>query len=180
MHITLDGFAASENGEMNWIKFDNEVFDYVKPLTDESDVALYGRVTWEMMDSYWPTAGDKPNATKHDKEHSNWYNSVDKFVISKSLKGRNKEKTTFIGGDVPNAINELKQGNGKNIMLFGSPSVVRLLMNENLIDEYWLYLNPVLLGKGISMFAEMDNKIELQLKTTKVFSCGVTALQYTK
>ncbi len=90
MHVSLDGFAAGPNGEMNWIKLDNEAFDHVKQLTDESDAAIYGRVTWEMMDNYWPTAGDKPDASKHDKEHSEWYNSIEKFVISKSLKGENK------------------------------------------------------------------------------------------
>ena len=178
MHISLDGFAAGPNGEMNWIKFDNELFDYVKTLIDNADTALYGRVTWQMMDNYWPTAGDKPNATKHDKEHSAWYNSVEKFAISDTLKGQKKNNTTFIGNDVCNEVKNLKQGTGKNIMIFGSPSIVRLLMKENLIDEYWFYVNPVILGKGISMFAELDNKIELTHETTKVFSCGVTALHF--
>ena len=130
------------------------------------------------MDNYWPTAADKPNATKHDKEHSAWYNSVNKFVISKSLKGENKEKTTFIGDDILNQVGKLKQQDGKNIVIFGSPSIVRMLMKENFIDEYWLYLNPVILGNGISMFAEMIDKIELTLKTLKAFANGVTALHF--
>ena len=180
MHVTLDGFVAGLNGEMDWIKFDSEVFDFVGILTNNSDTVIYGRTTWEIMDSYWPKAADKPGATKHDKEHSAWYNSVKKIAISKSLQGQIKNNTNFIGDDVFKEVMNLKRGKGKNIMIFGSPSIVRLFMKENLIDEYWLYLNPVILGTGISMYAEMNNKIDLTLKTSKVFNCGVTALQYVK
>ena len=73
MHISLDGFVAGLNGEMDWIKVDEEIFDYVGKRISESDTALYGRITYEMMENYWPTAGDKPRATRHDIEHSKWY-----------------------------------------------------------------------------------------------------------
>ena len=179
LHISLDGFASGLKGEIDWIKLDSEMFDLVKTLTDYSDTALYGRMTWQLMDGYWPTAADKSNATKHDKEHSAWYNSVDKVVISNTMKGQNLNQTTLIGGDVTGAVKKLKEYNGKDILIFGSPSVVRLLMKENLIDEYWLFVNPVILGQGISMFTEMDNKIVLTREEIKAFSCGVTALQYT-
>ncbi len=179
MHITLDGFVAGNNGEMNCFNLDDQLFDFVKTFTDNADTALYGRTTWQMMDSYWPTAAEKPNATKHDKEHSLWYNSVDKVVVSNTMKGQNKTKTTFINGDIPQQISKLKQKDGKDILIFGSPSVVRLLMKENLIDEYCLFINPVILGQGISMFTKLDNKINLKHKTTKLFSCGVTAIHFT-
>ena len=179
MHITLDGFVAGLNGEMDWIKIDNEMFDFGKAFTDNADTALYGRATWQMMDGYWPTAADNPDATKHDKEHSAWYNSVDKIVLSNSMKGQKVNKTTFVGGDIVTQINELKQKNGKDILIFGSPSAVRSLMKDNLIDEYWLFVNPIILGQGISMFAKLDNKIDLIHQATKEFSCGVTALNFT-
>ena len=85
MHTSLDGFVAGPNGEMNWIKIDEEIFDFVGTMTDTSDTALYGRVTYEMMQAYWPTAGDGPNASKHDKEHSAWYKRVSKIVLSKTM-----------------------------------------------------------------------------------------------
>lgn len=179
MHVSLDGFAAGKKGEMDWIKLDEEMFDHVKTLTVNSNTALYGRVTWQLMDGYWSTAANKPNATRHDKEHSAWYNSVDKVVISNTMKGQTINKTTFIGGDITEAVKKLKEHDGKDIIIFGSPSVVSLLMKENLIDEYWLFVNPVILGQGISMFTEMDNKIVLTREEIKAFSCGVTALQYT-
>ncbi len=179
MHTTLDGFAAGPNGEMDWIKFDSEMFELVKTFTDNSDTALYGRVTWQMMDYYWPTVGDKPNASKHDKEHSAWYNSVNKIVVSNSMKGQKADKTTFLGGDIATQVNDLNQKNGKDILIFGSPSVVRSLTKDNIIDEYWLFVNPIILGQGISIFTKLDNKIDLIPRTTKAFSCGVTALNFT-
>ena len=70
MHISLDGFVAGLNGEMDWIKVDEEIFDYVGKRIGEGDTALYGQVTYQMMENYWPAAGTKPEATRHDIEHS--------------------------------------------------------------------------------------------------------------
>jgi len=86
MHISLDGFVAGPNGEMNWINVDQEIFDFVGKRISTGDTALYGRVTYEMMENYWPAAGAKPTATRHDIEHSKWYNNVQKVVLSKTLK----------------------------------------------------------------------------------------------
>jgi dihydrofolate reductase len=179
MHISLDGFVAGLKGEMDWIKFDDQMFDFVNTFTDNADTALYGRTTWKMMDTYWPAAGDKPDATKHDREHSLWYNSTDKIVLSNSMIGQLADKTSFIGGDIIQQIKELKQKNGKDILIFGSPSVVRTLIKDNLIDDYWLFVNPVILGQGISMFPKLENRIELIHKTAKSFSCGVAAIHFT-
>src|ERR1700733_12050892 len=85
MHTSLDGFVAGPNGEMNWINVNETMFDFIGTMTAQADTALYGRVTYEMMQGYWPTAGDKPGASKHDKEHSNWYNSVSKVVLSTTM-----------------------------------------------------------------------------------------------
>lgn len=177
-HTSLDGFAAGPAGEMEWIKFDDELFDFVGKLTDQADAALYGRITWQMMDGYWPTAGDPPNASKHDKEHAAWYNKVDKIVLSKSMMNEKKDKTTFIADNIPFKINELKNKPGKNIMIFGSPGAAHTLMQHNLIDEYWLFVNPIILGEGISFFANVKNKINLKQVETKLFPCGVNALNY--
>jgi dihydrofolate reductase len=179
LHVSLDGFAAGPNGEMNWIKVDSEMFDFVKTFTDEADTALYGRVTWQMMDSYWPHAGEEPGASQHDKDHSEWYNRVNKVVISNSLQGTVANKTSFFGGDVISAIEQLKMQTGGDILIFGSPSIVRLLMANNLIDEYWLFMNPVILGKGIPIYANMENAVSLKLVSSRTFSLGVVALNYT-
>jgi len=178
MQSSLDGFVAGLKGEMDWIKLDDEVFDLVGGFTKEADTALYGRVTWEMMDGYWPTAADKPNASKHDIEHSQWYNKVDKLVLTKTMRGKKADKVKFISDNIFSEINSFKQAPGKNVMIFGSPTAAHSLMEYNLIDEYWLFVNPILLGQGIPLFANIKTRIDLKPLETQVFHCGVTALHY--
>lgn len=178
MHMSLDGFAAGPNGEMDWIRFDDDIFDYAGNRTNEADIALYGRVTWEIMEAYWPTAGQQPKASKHDIEHSTWYNQVQKFVVSGTKTGEDLPLTTFISGDLAAGIRALKNGEGKGIVMFGSPSVGRQLLQENLVDELWLFVNPILLGKGIPMFPDMEASLNLNLLETRVFGYGIVCLHY--
>ena len=179
MHISLDGFVAGPNGEMNWINVDQEIFDYVGERISTGDTALYGRVTYEMMENYWPAAGAKPTATRHDIEHSKWYNNVQKVVLSKTLKNRNLTHTTFISDDLSGRINEIKQQAGEDILLFGSPTATHSLIQQNLIDGYWLFVNPIILGQGVPLFVDIKDKVKLKLlPTTRQFNCGVTELNY--
>ena len=178
-HTSLDGYAAGPKGEMDWIKFNDELFDLVDKLTHDADAAMYGRVTYEMMDAYWPEAGNNPDASIHAKEHSKWYNKVEKIVLSHSMDGTQKDKTTFISSDAVQQIQKLKNQSGKNILLLGSPSVVRLLCKNNLIDEYRLFVNPVILGKGIPVFPDGIDMLGLELKEAQSFPIGVTMLHYT-
>jgi dihydrofolate reductase len=182
MHISLDGFVAGPNGEMDWIKVDEEIFDHVGNRISEGDTALYGRVTYEMMEGYWPTAGDDPAASKHDIEHAKWYNKVHKVVLSKTMKDEGLTNTTIISDNLSDRINEIKQsrnGGSKEIAVFGSPTATHSLMQLNLIDGFWLFVNPVILGRGIPLFADIKDKIKLNLLTTRQFTCGVTELNYT-
>jgi dihydrofolate reductase len=178
MHTSLDGFVAGPNGEMDWIKVDEEIFDFVPTLTAEADTALYGRVTYDMMQNYWPTAGDQPNASKHDKEHSAWYKKVSKVVLSRSMNEKGLVNTTVINDQLTDKITKLKKQPGKNILIFGSPGASHSLLHRGLIDEFWLFVNPVLLGKGMPLFKDVTEKIKLELKETKRFACGVIALHY--
>ena len=178
MHISLDGFVAGPNGEMNWIKVDEELFDYVGKRIGETDTALYGRVTYQMMESYWPTAGDAPNASKHDVEHSRWYKNANKIVISKTLKEEGLRRTKIISDNLSERINEIKQQTGSEIALFGSPSATHSLIQENLIDGYWLFVNPIILGQGIPLFKNIKEKTKLKLLTTRQFTSGVVELNY--
>jgi len=180
MHTSLDGFAAGQNGEMDWIHVDDEIFDYAGNQTDHADAALYGRVTFQMMEAYWPTAADQPNASRHDIQHSRWYNSVDKFVLSRTMQGGNLKNTTVISKNISDEINKLKQKPGKNIVMFGSPGAAHSLMQRNLIDTFWLFINPVILGQGIPLFSGMKDKLNLKLVSGKIFSSGVAGLHYEK
>ena len=178
MHTSLDGFVAGPNGEMDWINLDDAMFDFVATMTDQADTALYGRVTYEMMQSYWPTAGDDPNASKHDKEHSAWYNKVSKIVLSKTLSAKGLDNTTVISDQLVDNINKIKKQDGKNILIFGSPTASLSLLSHGLIDEFWLFVNPILLGHGTPLFKEVIEKTNLKLVETKTFSSGVVALHY--
>ena len=179
MHISLDGFVAGPKGEMDWIKADEEIFDYVGKRVEGGDTALYGRVTYQMMEAYWPQAGNKPNATKHDIEHSKWYNKVHKVVLSKTMKETGLADTRIISDNLSDGINEIKSQDGEDILLFGSPTATHSLIQLNLIDGYWLFLNPIILGRGIPLFTNIKDKIKLKLLNTRQFSCGVTELAYT-
>src|SRR5665213_126697 len=176
MHISLDGFVAGPNGQMNWIKVDEEIFDHVGKRISETDTALYGRVTYQMMENYWPAAGDEPGASKHDIEHSRWYNKAHKIVLSKTIEDAGLRNTTIISDNLPDKINEIKQKAGGEILLFGSPAATHSLIQLNLIDGYWLFVNPIILGQGIPLFADIKEKIKLM--TTRQFTSGVTELNY--
>jgi dihydrofolate reductase len=185
MHVSLDGFVAGPNGEMNWIKVDEEIFDHVGKRISETDTALYGRITYQMMEDYWPGAGDQPEASRHDIEHSKWYNKAHKVVLSRTMNpdSYREKNTTIISGNLSDNINEIKGSGGaagnEDILLFGSPTATHALMQQNLIDGYWLFVNPVILGRGIPLFANIQDKIELKLLSTRQFASGVTELNYT-
>lgn len=176
--MSLDGFVAGPNGAMNWIKVDEEIFDYVGNRIGESDTALYGRVTYQMMESYWPTAADQPTASKHDIEHSKWYSNVQKIVLSKTMNEEGLTNTKVISENLTHSINKIKQQAGTEILLFGSPTATHSLIQQNLIDGYWLFVNPIILGEGIPLFVDIKEKINLKLLSIQQFNCGVTALNY--
>lgn len=178
MHVSLDGFVAGLNREINWVKANEEIFDHVGKRIRECESALYGRVTYQMMENYWPTAGDKPTATKHDIEHAKWYKTAHKVVLSRTMKGADLTNTTIISDNLSDSLNELKRQPGKEILLFGSPTATHFLVQQNLIDGFWLFVNPIILGQGIPLFADIQERINLKLLTTRQFDIGVTELNY--
>lgn len=178
MHVSLDGFVAGPNGELNWAIVNPELFEYVGKRISKGDTALYGRTTFEMMESYWPTAAQQPNATQHDIEHSKWYAGVHKIVLSKTMKQDGLVNTEIINDNLAERLNKIKQTDGEDILLFGSPTAAHSLMQQNLIDGFWLFLNPTILGQGVPLFTDIKNKINLKLLSIHSFDCGVTELNY--
>lgn len=178
MHISLDGFVAGPNGEMDWIKVDQEIFDFVENRISAGDTAMYGRKTFEMMEAYWPTAAVQPNASKHDRVHSKWYMNAHKIVLSKSMKSTTAKNAKIISENLVENIKAIKQEQGPEILLFGSPTATHSLHQLNMIDGYWLFLNPVILGTGIPLFKNIQNKTTLKLLSTHQFSNGVVELNY--
>lgn len=178
VHLSLDGFVAAADGGLGWVGITEELFDHVEQRIMQTDSALYGRVTYQMMEAYWPTAAEQPNASKHDREHSRWYKTARKIVLSKTLADKNEANTKIIRNNLSEEINRLKQEVGSEILVFGSPSATHSLMAEDLIDEYWIFLNPVLLGQGIPLFNNIQDRTKLKLVTSKTFASGVVCLRY--
>jgi dihydrofolate reductase len=178
MHVSLDGFTARSNGGMDWIRIDNDMMEYARARTEMSDTALYGRKTFELMNGYWPTAADQPNASKHDKEHGDWYNRVNKVIVSKTMSPQNDQHIKILASAIPAGIKALKQNTSREILMFGSPTLAGSLMQQKLIDEFWFFLNPIILGEGIPLFKENKTECDLQLKNHIVFNSGVICLHY--
>ncbi|MGC1240021.1 MAG: dihydrofolate reductase family protein [Chryseosolibacter sp.] len=138
---------------------DDEIFLYSERLISAADTALYGRVTHEMMQAYWPSTAERPDASRHDIEHSKWYNQVDKIVLSRTKNHTGDKGPEVISGNLSERINLRKRDAGNNILIFGSPSAAHPLMEVDLIDERWLFVNPILLGTGIRIFQGQNNSV---------------------
>jgi dihydrofolate reductase len=183
-HLSLDGFLAGPNAEMDWIRVDDEVFASTATIFHTADAAMFGRTTYHMMESYWPTAGQQPGASPHDVEHSNWLNSSTIYVFSSSLEsapwGKARGATVVGDTDLRRAINSFKSQPGKDIVVIGSASLASALVGLGAIDEYWLYVNPVILGQGLPLFPPGNSRQDLELLQSHQFACGVTGLRYTR
>jgi dihydrofolate reductase len=178
VHTSMDGFAGGVNGEFDGFNASPESLDFVNDLTDEADAALVGRVTYQMLERYWPTARDNANASKSEIKYSNWYNEADKIVLSTSLPKSSSSKTTIISENIADRIVEIKNRKGRNILMFGSPTVFEILNKLNLIDEYWVINYPVLFGKGISFFTRAETPKKFKLLSTREFSNGEIVANY--
>ena len=183
MHISLDGFVAGPDGDMDWIVYNDEIESYGHKLHSTTDAALYGRNTYEMMNDYWPQVlADPTNTpgadTQGAQNHARWYDAVTKIVISKTLAGLERKNTIVIGDNIAKEITRIKQQPGKDIWLLGSPGAAQTLMNLGLIDEYWLNVNPIVLGNGKPLFANLDHRLNLKLLDVKALDGGVVALRY--
>src|SRR6185295_10153217 len=177
-HISLDGFLAGPDGDMDFITFNDELADHTYPLIAPVDTAVYGRVTYQMMEGYWPTAGDASDADAHTKSHARWYKGVKKIVASRTLPASKDPKLQVVGEDIVGALRAEKQKAGGDIMIFGSPSLTRTLAAAELVDEWRLTVQPVILGDGRSLFPKREKRAQLELRSSKTFSTGVIAAHY--
>jgi dihydrofolate reductase len=177
-HISLDGFMAGPGGDMAFIVFNNELADHTYPVIDNVDLAVYGRVTYGMMEGHWPTAGDAPDAGQHEKSHSRWYKEVRKIVASRTLAASKNPNVRVVGDDIVGALRAEKQKAGGDIMIFGSPTLTRALAAADLIDEWRLTLQPVILGDGLPLFGRRENRTPIELRSSKTFGTGVIAAHY--
>lgn len=170
--ISIDGYFEGMNHDLSWFKVNEEFLDYAKQQLLEVDAILFGRITYEHMAAYWPNAKD------NDAVITEKMNSLQKIVFSKSLESVEWNNATLIKGSANDEVKKLKQQPGKDMVIFGSGTLVSEFTQAKLIDEYRLIVNPVILGNGNPLFKSLNEKLDLKLTGTKVLSSGVVILYY--
>ena len=178
VHVSLDGYAAGPNGELDWISYDEELQEYASEIERNVGSPLYGRVTYQLMESYWPTVLADPSSNEKDRAHAQWLDNVTKIVFSTTLKDVSWTNSILIRDNITGEITKLKKQPGKDLVIYGSPGFARTLMQLDLIDEYRLTVNPVILGKGIPLFTTTSDMRRLKLLKSRTFNSGVVALFY--
>jgi dihydrofolate reductase len=173
--VSLDGYFSRPNGEIDWHNVGTKEFDdfAIKQLK-ATEMLLFGRVTYELMASYWPTE----TAIKNDTAVARLMNSLPKIVVAPKLQPA-WENSKLINKNVGAEVKKLKQQATKDIAIFGSSILSVSLLQLGLIDEIRIAVNPVILGVGRSLFAGLDKTIRLELQKTKVFKSGNVLLTYT-
>jgi dihydrofolate reductase len=182
-HISLDGYLAAPDGDMEWIHVDDELWEYLTPVIDAADTVVYGRKTYEMMQAYWPNAASDPNATPHDIHHGEWVRTATKLIFSRTLPSAPWDasgEATLIRDDVAGVIAQMRQeSHGRDVLVLGSASLARKLIAGGLVDDYRLQVNPIVLGGGTPLFPETATRRSLGLVSSRSFASGVAALHYT-
>jgi dihydrofolate reductase len=176
--VSLDGFTAGPNGEMDWVMVDEDMGKYEDDLVSAADTLLLGRVTYESFAGAWPHVPDNPSASEGEKIYARKLNAMRKVVISRTLSAVEWNNSTLLREVVPSEIEQLKQEPGRDIVIYGSASIVQALTNLGLIDEYQILVHPVILGGGKALFKGLNEQRNLKLIDTKTFPTGVVLLQY--
>lgn len=178
MWVTLDGFIAGPNDDMSWIIVDDAMGAYEDAMVSAADTLVLGRVTYQSFAGAWPYVPDNPAASDGEKEYARKVNSLRKIVFSRTLETVEWNNSTLLHEINPDDIVALKHEAGKNIVIYGSASIVQALTACGLIDEYQLLVHPVVLGSGKRLFREGSDRTALRLVETKTFDSGVVLLTY--
>ncbi len=178
MHMSLDGYASDSNGGLGWIPYTEELQAYADEVGAEVGSPVYGRATYRLMEGYWPTVLDDPNASQHSRDHARWVQDVQKIVISRSMDKAEWNNTVLIKDNIEERIRALKDQPGKNLVIFGSPGAAKTLLRLGLIDECLLTICPVILGGGLSVFDGGGETIKLSLLSSRTLQSGIIAARY--
>jgi dihydrofolate reductase len=172
--ITLDGYYKGPKEDISWHRHGAEENAYAAESLNAGNTLLFGRKTYEMMASYWPT----PMAIKNDPIVAEGMNKADKIVFSRTLIKAEWNNTRLVKDDMAEEIQKMKRQTGKDMTVLGSGSIVTQLAQAGLVDEYQFMVDPVVLGDGTPIFRGLGHKLDLKLAATRTFKSGVVLLRY--
>jgi dihydrofolate reductase len=175
MHVSLDGFCAGPKGELDWAALDDAIFADASAMIHQAGAAVYGRVVHDMMRGYWPTLLDKPDSPF--VQHARWVEQIPKLTFSRTMQSSDWNNV-HIRRDAKDIFRD-KQQPGKDLLIFGSPSLVHAFLALEALDEFWIFQNPILLGSG-TPYLQGAAKTRLKLLRHKPFDNGVIRLNYAK
>ncbi len=174
-NVSLDGFIADRNGDMRWAhKQDPEWNSFTGENASLPGQLLFGRITYDLMASYWPT----PLAMQNNPVVAEGMNNLRKVVFSRTMDKASWQNTTLVKGEIAVEVRKMKEEHGEDMVVLGSGSIVSQLAQEGLIDAYQIVVNPVVLGRGKTMFEGVKDKIGLKLTKTRTFGNGNVLLCY--
>jgi len=172
--VTLNGFFQGAMGDISWHRHGAEENAYAVESLEGGGILLFGRVTYELMASYWPT----PMAAQNDPIVAEGMNRAQKIVFSRTMKSVDWNNTRLIKDNMVEEIGRMKQHSGNDMVILGSGSIVTQCAQAGLIDEYQIMVDPVILGRGTTIFGGINHKVDLKLTATRVFKSGVALLSY--
>ncbi|MFC5408666.1 dihydrofolate reductase family protein [Larkinella bovis] len=180
MQLSLDGFAAGLRGEQDWMvwNWDKVLKQYADDIAASADTMFIGRITYEGMANYWPSAATNPEASPDEIAFAQKMNALEKIVFSRTLLPVNWQNSRLANRPVEEEVAALKQQPGKNLVIYGGTRLVSSFIRHGLIDEFHLFVNPVILGKGMPIWQEITNPTALKLVKTTTSSVGITILCY--
>src|SRR5688572_23491448 len=172
MNMSLDGFCNHEA-----MTADDEIHDHYTDVLRNAGLLIYGRVTYQLMESYWPSVVKNPTGNKSEDDFAVVMDNLPKIVYSRTLDHVDWKYTTLKREIIKEEILDLKQQGGKDILV-GSPSMIVAFTQLGLIDEYQLGVQPTILGSGLTLFKNIRERVDLKLVKTKEFQCGAVFLSY--
>ncbi|CAL1518533.1 dihydrofolate reductase family protein [Chitinophaga sp. MM2321] len=172
VQMSIEGYIAGPNGEMDWLvwNWDDKLKDYVTAITDPVDCIVLGRKLAQGFIPHWASIPEQEGADK--------MNSSKKVVFTKTLDKSEWDNTVLAKGDLTDEITRLKKQDGKDIIAYGGATFVSALIQQGLIDEYHLFINPTAIGSGMAIFNKLDSKQNLTLVKATTFDCGIVVLHY--
>jgi dihydrofolate reductase len=172
INMTLDGFC-----DHTAVIADDEIHQHYNELLSNAGTLLFGRITYQLMKSYWPSVVKNPTGNKPEDDFAVTMDNISKIVYSRTLKHVDWKNTQLKKEVIKEEVLKLKQQPGKTILV-GSPSLIVALTHLDLIDEYQLGVQPIVLGSGLPLFKNIKDRINLKLLKTKTFGCGAVTLYY--